>query len=278
MKTRILLVTVSLMILGQLPLRAAEIVNFGQATDIVTGLKTMSVGAGATTINLTTPSNPALDGTYYPNNTGRNPIFYALSYCSVNNGASQLRFENNRADASNLVYDTLHFSLDAGAATPHQAYGLVLWTKTNAAGYGFLSGFDTAPATLVSLTAIMKQNSFPDYHTNRFVIRLGDTFYASERLATNPFVNVYGTQTLVVATATWYEYDPLTDARVIGPQATISDFGNCTAVGYLYCRGNSARYSQLEIAGFFAEAIPEPTLLVFFSGVSVLLARRAMTA
>lgn len=278
MKTRILLVTVSLMILGQFPLRAAEIVNWGYATNIVTALQNMTKGAGATTLDLTTPSNPALGSSYYPDATGHNPIFYALSWCSVNNTASKLYIQNNQGDSTGITNDVVQFNLDAGAATPNQPYGLILWTKTNEAGYGFLNGFDTTPATLVSLSVLNKANSFPAMHTNRFVIRLGNTFYASERIVMPVGAALYSTQTIVVADTTWYEYDPLTDVRVIGPQATISDFGNCTAVGFLYSRHNTARYSTFDIGGFSAEAIPEPTLFVLLSGVGVLLARRVMMA
>jgi hypothetical protein len=241
---------------------AVEIVNWGCSSNINTGYKVLPVGSGATALDLSTNSNPNINAGYYSNPAGHSPVFYGTCSDSVQADQSGvLQMPNNVSDNQGIVYDPIKFNLDAGSHTGHESYGLAVWAKTNAVGYGFLNGFDSVPANLVSLQAVYKVNSGPDSNTNRFVIRLGGDFYISEQLPVLSSSSQYTTQTYNVADLDWYAYDPLTDMRPVGSLASLSDFNNVTAVGFYFQRWNALRYSNCELGGFSADAIPEPGLL-----------------
>lgn len=257
--------------------RAAVLVQWGVAagdTGIVSGVQFMSEGAGGqggsppataptnytgdSTLNLAVPSSPPVSATYYSNNTGRTPIFYAAVQ-KGSNAITNFRINNNTLwPAAPTNADTIKISSSRGAAESHTCIAVVVWTKT---GSGFLNGGDTGTAALDSLAMSIKPNAGPLGGSGgvRWVVRLGSSFYISETLNASNAGAAYGAgiknfaSVLTQLTAmAWSAYDPETDITVIGAPASPGSFNNLTAVGFHWRIDGPTNATQEIDLGYFA--------------------------
>lgn len=234
-------------------------------------------------IDLTNPANPdpvTNGGSYYPNNTNsRSPVFF---YTGVANaGELDNRIINNNAPAISEMRIGMR-DTDGGDGFVVQGANLALWTQTGfdyASGpdHGFLNGYDSAPATLESINSSWTTNggTASAETTLYFIIRLGSSFYATggDSLAAS-------TDLLDPASATWFNYDPLTDIEAIGTEAALANFDNLTAAGVLTTfdyTSASAIYINAEMGEFQVNVIPEPhtyALIAGFAGLLIAIRRR----
>ena len=270
-----------------LSVQASSLVNWGENSSIVTGTIIVKNGAGSTTVNPTTPSSPGVGTTYYTNHAGATPVFFSAAQdnlSAVQTGAgSAIRVVNNGTDT-----DMLRFVFaDEGAN--HRSTALVIWKRygSGSAGapqYGFLNGGDDSKnlVTLDSLSVTAYANNQTGL-TNRFVIAIGTNFYVSEALSA--FAGTFATRSTVsigdVSTANWYAYDPTSDIRTAGSLATITNFSNVSAVGFLYDKlevNNVAVAPTFSISQFSANGtvVPEP-MTVGMLGVDGMLTNAADT-
>lgn len=253
--------------LAALGLHGQVIVSWGAAEDIVTGQVGTIGGEGSQSIDFGTPSNPTIGPGYYPNNEGKNPVFYLASYAPVTGGLD-VRLLNGTPDEFRLAM--------SDNSAPQEVEGTIalVWTKDgDGTDFGFLNGGDTLPTSLVSLDATFGTNgsSVPGGSTFRWVIRLDDTFYASESSPGGPAKSLPDPGAI-----DWFSYSPDSDISVFGSTAeSIASFENVTAVGFAFEFSQTSSGNIFiipELRSFTAEGavIPEPSSAFLLGAVSIL--------
>ncbi len=224
-----------------------SIVEWGQATDIVSGHQNLT-GGGSTSLNLSTLRNPTVGTSYYNNNTGKTPEFYGAFSGATPKVRNDGGGDNIGINANGITYCEM----------------VVVWTQDY-----FMNDGDTATdIELEGMSSRITDNGGSNTTTSRFVIRLDDTFYASASVSegNNSFADP--------STMTWVNYDPVTDmADFTGGTATLTDFSNLTAVGY-YANSTRASAGTMLVEGVSfsatASVIPEPSSIVLLFGSMVL--------
>jgi hypothetical protein len=244
-------------------LKAAAIVQWGSSATLVSAYRNDTVARKDFILSLTVPANPAIGANYYADATAASPLFFATAHNSEEAATVQFQIANDLVSGG-LTNDVVRFNYDSGGTSANTSYGLILWTRygSGSAGspvYGFLNGGDDNSANVVltglSATAYVNTNTGV-VSENRFVIRLGGSFYVSANLGPLP-TQGQGAGTIVVADPTqmqWFAYDPLTDVRAIGAAATVSSFAGLDAVGLLAVRQSTQRYNSLQLVEFSATA------------------------
>lgn len=254
---------------GVSALNAVTIVSWGPATDIVTGQQGTIGGEGSSSIDFSTPSNPAIGSSYYPNNTGHSPLFYFASTASAGN--LDVRILDNGANN-----DEFRMAMNK-TSDPYVVDGniAIVWTKDgNGSNYGFLNGGDSNPTELTSLSATFNSNGSSNFAfvDIRWIIRLGEDFYISENF------NFSNTPSLPdPSAASWFDYNPATgasgDITVIGSAATLGSFNDLTATGFMleFDQTNTGNiYLIPEMTSFTADAvIPEPGAYALMFGAAI---------
>ena len=236
-------------------------VQWGPGADIVTGLRTAPASSGSQdslTLNLANPASPT-GADYYagnPNPTDRSAKFYATVKDTAGTNA-YIQLANNYDPNGGGAYDALRISTDAGAATAHSAWGVIVWQKSD----GFLNGFNanTVDFSNVTLSLAGNNNSNDGTVETRIVVRQGASdFYISNSLGAFAAGSNGWTTFTHAGIASWSAYDPVADISVIGAAATPT-LNNVTAVGFYYSRtGSSLRYFNTSVREFTMTVIPEP--------------------
>lgn len=252
--------------------QAVTIVSWGPSPDIITSAKGTIGGEGSSSIDFSTPSNPAIDGTYYPDNTGHNPVFYFASTATTGN----LDVRMLDGGANN---DEFRMAMSDTTGDPREVDGniAIMWTKDgDGSNFGFLNGGTANPATLTSITATFNSNgsgnnAFVDIY---WIIRLGSSFYISQDF------NFNNTSSLPDPSAVnWFDYNPdaasTGDITAIGASATLANFEDVTGVGFMlkFVQTSATNIFLLpEMTSFTAEAdvVPEPSTYALMVGLAAL--------
>lgn len=232
------------------PLSAVTIVSWGPADDIIATSGTSMTGGSSTALNLSEIRSPAVGPDYYPNNTGKTPEFYGAAI-----GNFRIRGENpdNIGTSGNSITENAM---------------IVLWTKDL-----FINNGDSFDVTLSGMSSETEDNSGDNTTINRYVIRLGTDFYVSQTFDEGAASFTDPT------TISWFNYDPTSNYTTIGSAASLSDFGNLTAVGiYINTTRVAPGTIQSKMVSLNVDAvvIPEPSWGAFtlISGIALLAYRR----
>ncbi|MCC5841703.1 MAG: cadherin-like domain-containing protein [Opitutales bacterium] len=215
---------------------STPVVQWGEATNIVTGLRVLP-DSGARALPFGGPNSPT-SSDYYAGNplpTDRSARFRATAFTvSGEPGATaSVRVLNNHT-AGGETADALQFALDAGAGVPLSGAGLAFWTKEEA----FLNGYETVAVPFDRLRVRVSGNlntqpPSPGATRVRLVVREGASFYVSSPLGTFPTGGNGWSILESEAVTAWHTYDPHTDIMLIGGAAAPA-LADVTGIGYLY--------------------------------------------
>ncbi len=246
-----------LAVIAALPLaslNAAVLVQWGEtgvgnqgATDIVTGnvnyaVRTNTFTAGAA-------DNPTVDANYYPNATGRSPIFAAAASLNIANGLIGQAASGDRL----TYYQTI--------ATGLTFRSMTMWSSTN-----FLSS--PTGMTFDSVTMNIGARDVTNINAGaRVIVQQGASYYVTDAQS---FVG--GTpQTLAfnLTTATWFNFTPfVSGVEVIGSSATVS-LTDIEGIGFYATVENGALVNTAtgsQASYFQATAVPEPATWALLAG------------
>lgn len=232
------------------------LVDWTGSENIVTSGSNLVAGKGSISIDLNTPSNPAV-GSGYGNVDS--PVFYAASKAiATDNSESAYRVVDDSAIGSPI--DRLVISYAKNTGTTMHATATVLWQQDgDGSAYGFLNGADTGDVRLAG-TRLRARISSRTTNVNqlRVVIRLGSQFYISDSIGSvADSVNIETFEMPNPYAVDWYTYDPETSILDIGTPVVIDEFNNLTAVGFNYRTYGEDAFRQFWLDQFRAEFFDE---------------------
>lgn len=221
--------------------------------------------------NLSSPLNPAADGTY--DDTLPSAVFYggigvSLVSGSSSSGANQARFESDNA---------LRWRMSSDSSLGDQAVGVFIWKQ---ADWLDLSSGAGVSVDSFSMTGRKFGENAYQGHDLRFLIEENGQFYISEQIlgpastAYTGFPDADETMALAdPASASWFEYDPASDMFGVGSLANPT-LTNVTAVGIVHRMAfldNPSSTITVEYTSFSVlatgSAIPEPSSYVLLVGL-----------
>lgn len=239
---------------------AADLVHWGEGADIVTAQRVLS-GSSGVALSPVFRNSPATSDYYAgdPDPPDRSALFIATAFTGSEEAAARadVRIGNDHSPTG-TPFDTILFSIDAGAAVPQAAGGLVLWDKQD----GFLNGFDTVAVDFdrlaFSLTGNSNTQPVSGGAQTRIVVRNGSAaYYVSNNMGVYPTgANGWGTFTDADIT-TWHAFDPTIDISVIG-EAVPAVLDDITAIGFLYLVDDTGarRYFNTHTREFLVTVLP----------------------
>ncbi|MCC5841704.1 MAG: cadherin-like domain-containing protein [Opitutales bacterium] len=223
-----------------------DLVVWGPGGDIVSSFPTLVAGNGASAVNLNTPANPSVGGSY----STTSPVFFAAARALSGN-----RIDNYRISNGGENEDTLRVAFNIDGAAENNGVFTVIWQQAgDGQNHGFLNGADVRDdVRLGSILLRGKLNAASLSATEtRFIVRLGEAFYISDSrsaITAQTFFEEVWLRNPVVAE--WFHYDPA-DHAVIGEPAHIEDFTGVTAVGFSFRTFGAGGYQSFDMAEFRA--------------------------
>jgi hypothetical protein len=237
-----------------------HLVIWGEGADIVEAPRVLSGSSGM--VLQTTIRNQPTTADYYAGDEDpedRSVRFIATAFTdSAEAGArADVRVANNHAPTGE-PFDTIQFAIDAGAAVPQSAGGIVLWQK----GDGFLNDFSTVAVAFerLAITVVGNRNTAPVAGGTemRIVVRNGESAYSvSNNIGAFPVGGNGWGELTAAAAQSWFSYDPTVDAGMIGePVEPVLD--DITAVGLLHLIEDQGmrRFFNTHVRRFAVEVLP----------------------
>jgi len=235
-------------------LNAAVLVQWGEtgpgnqgARDIVSG--NVNLADRSSTYNTTTASNPAVGANYYPNATGRSPIFYSGASAGFKTGLIGDAASGDRI----TYYDTI--------ATGTTFRTMFMWVAAD---------FLESPTGKTFDSVTMNIGARDTTNTNagaRVIVQQGSSFYITD--AQSFIGGTPQTLNFNLTTANWYNFTPfVSGVEVIGSTATVS-LTDIDGVGYYTTveNGDAAnKQTGSQLSYFQATAVPEPATWMLLAG------------
>lgn len=214
----------------------APLVHWGEGANIVDGLRILSGSSGPVLYPAVRNSPATAD--YYagdPDPPDRSARFSATAFTdSIEGGAkAEVRVGNDHMP-DGTPFDTILFSIDAGASTAQTAGGMVLWQKVD----GFLNDFDlgTLAFDRLEFSIIGNSNTQPleGISEIRLVVRNGDTaYFVSNDIGAFPAGGNGWGELTGLAAQTWFSYNPTSHVGLIGDPSE-PELNDITAIGILF--------------------------------------------
>ncbi len=234
-------------------------VQWGEASDIVTD--TLSVRRPEATFSASSHWTKDLEASYYPNNTGHTPDFYAAAGMTINGVNARI----GGGQIENGTPDRIRYYLNDTGITEMRS--MTMWKSAD-----FLALGELVKMTHTGSAAVVNDTGVPAGFTSdlHFLIQTADSsFYVTQDVG-------FG-GTLDISNATWYAFSPIVNYTAsIGANAGTIDVSadNIIGVGF-YGVSNSASAKKMNhyTSGFLVEveeeldlAPPTPNPAVFTVG------------
>lgn len=198
-------------------------------TDIVTSNVPANGGLNppnfpTTTFTPNSDNNPMVGAGYYPNATGRTPIFSAAGAHDGDNFLWQRQVQDNANNGDRISLAHRSTAPDGGAMSMQ---AMIVWEDEN----WLATTDDTLDVMSVEAFRFNIPNDGSVTGEARFVIENGNGWFASQTLGLNGGFNL---QEYAVAAIDWFDFTPITaGTSTIGAMATPS-FTGVESVGYYY--------------------------------------------